>query len=48
MIRSVVVLLLVATAVADDASDVIELDADSFDEGIADEDMILVEFYAPW
>ena len=31
-----------------DASDVIDLDASSFDSGIADKDIMLVEFYAPW
>ena len=29
-------------------SDVIELDEDNFDDGIADLDIVLVEFYAPW
>lgn len=48
MLRSVILLLLAATAVvADDPSDVRELDADSFAEGV-EEDIILVEFYAPW
>lgn len=40
-------LSLLAMAVAGE-SDVIELDEKSFDEGIEDEDIILVEFYAPW
>lgn len=29
-------------------SDVIELGEDTFDDGIADLDIVLVEFYAPW
>ena len=49
MARWVLLLLttLCAAALADDDSDVIELDADTFDDGI-DEPIILVEFYAPW
>lgn len=43
---AVVVLLSVAVRGEDD-SDVIELDASNFAEGV-DKDIILVEFYAPW
>ena len=40
------IILLSAFAWAED-SDVIELDASNFDEGV-DRELILVEFYAPW
>ena len=46
------VLLVLLLAVADKAraqdSDVIELDSANFDDEIADRDIVLVEFYAPW
>ena len=42
------VLVLVSGTRAEEESDVIELDEGSFDDGIADLDIILVEFYAPW
>lgn len=41
-----VALLIVGIGAED--SDVIELEESSFDEGIAELDIILVEFYAPW
>lgn len=41
------VVLLIAGIQADD-SDVIELDESNFNDGIADLDIVLVEFYAPW
>ena len=47
---SLVLALLLATsspARAED-SDVLELDSANFDDGIADLDIVLVEFYAPW
>ena len=39
--------LFVAAAYAQDG-DVIELDAANFDDEIADMEVVLVEFYAPW
>ena len=47
MSRGTTLLLLALMAVAM-ASDVIELDADNFKEGTMGEEMMLVEFYAPW
>ena len=47
MLRGVLLLLLAVSACVI-AEDVIELDADTFQDGIADEDIVLVEFYAPW
>lgn len=44
---SLVVLLITSSARAED-SDVIELDEANFDDGIADLDIVLIEFYAPW
>ena len=41
-------LLLICTGVwCEEESDVIELDASNFDEGVK-ADLMLVEFYAPW
>ena len=40
-------LAIVAGTIADN-SDVIELNADNFKDRIADESIILVEFFAPW
>ena len=40
--------LLAVVATAEENSDVLELDKDSFQDGIADRDIVLVEFYAPW
>lgn len=48
MSRWLLVALLAVVVAADDSSDVIELDSESFQDGIADKDIILVEFYAPW
>lgn len=45
LVLSVIVLLAVFTLAED--SDVIELDAANFDDGV-NKEMILVEFYAPW
>ena len=42
----IAIVFLSAFVVAED-SDVIELDASTFDEGV-DREIILVEFYAPW
>lgn len=42
------VLLLLTSVGAWADSDVIELDSATFDEGIADLEIVLVEFYAPW
>ena len=47
MSRWLALLMLVAVVAAED-SDVMELDEDSFKDGVADKDIILVEFYAPW
>jgi len=47
--RSVLLLLVAVLAFAlAEESDVLELDAKTFDDGIEDKDIILVEFYAPW
>lgn len=48
MSRGLLSLLLALCVALVAASDVIELGADSFQSGIADKDIILVEFYAPW
>lgn len=49
MARWVLLLLttLCVTVLAEEDSDVLDLDADTFDDGI-DEPIILVEFFAPW
>lgn len=50
MLRWSALLFLAATAalvIAQD-SDVVELDADNFDDTIGDMPIVLVEFYAPW
>ena len=41
-------LALLAVVATAEGSDVLEFDADSFQSGVADKDIILVEFYAPW
>ena len=41
-------LALLAVVATVEGSDVLEFDADSFQSGVADKDIILVEFYAPW
>lgn len=43
-----VVVLLLLASVGAWADNVIELDSATFDEGIADLEIVLVEFYAPW
>ena len=49
MLRCAVLFLLLAPLVlAQDDSDVLELDADNFEDGIAGVPLMLVEFYAPW
>lgn len=48
MSRWVCLLLLAALATAEENSDVIELDADNFDDVLDDLSIALVEFYAPW
>lgn len=47
-ISLVAALLFLSGCVFAEDSDVIELGGDTFDDGIADLDIILVEFYAPW
>lgn len=41
-------LLFIALAAVSRADDVLEYDADTFDDNIGDHEIILVEFYAPW
>lgn len=48
MSRWLLLALLAVVATADENSDVLEFDSDSFQDGIADKDIVLVEFYAPW
>ena len=48
MSRWLLLALLAVVATAEENSDVLEFDSDSFQDGIADKDIILVEFYAPW
>lgn len=48
MARWALLFVLAAIAIAEDDGDVVELDADSFEDGIAGIPMMLVEFYAPW
>ena len=48
MSRWLLLALLAVVATAEENSDVLEFDSDSFQGGIADKDIILVEFYAPW
>ena len=42
-----IAIVFLSAFVAAEDSDVIELDASNFDEGV-DREIILVEFYAPW
>jgi hypothetical protein len=46
--RACVTLVLAALAAAENASDVIELNAASFDAALKAEPLMLVEFFAPW
>ena len=48
MYRWLLLALLAVVATAEENSDVLELDGDSFKSGIAGKDIVLVEFYAPW
>ena len=48
MSRGLLSLLLALCVALVAASDVLELDGNSFESGIADKNIILVEFYAPW
>ena len=48
MARWAILFLFAALVVAEEDSDVVELDADNFDDRIAGEPIMLVEFYAPW
>jgi protein disulfide-isomerase A1 len=41
-------LALATFAAADNASDVLQLTATDFEKSLADEPLMLVEFYAPW
>ena len=45
---AVLCLLASGAHVRAEESDVLELDADTFQDRIADKDIVLVEFYAPW
>jgi protein disulfide-isomerase A1 len=40
--------LYVASAFAEESSDVLDLDASNFESTVNPEDLILVEFFAPW
>jgi len=48
VVKSALALAFAAVAVADDASDVINLTASTFDAKVIPEPLILVEFFAPW
>ena len=48
MSRWLLLVLVAAVVAAEEDSDVLELGSESFQDGIADKDIILVEFYAPW
>ena len=45
MMKGVVFLLLIGAALG---SDVLELSDDTFKDGLAGKDIVLVKFYAPW
>lgn len=47
LLRSLTALALVTLAVAEGSSDVIDITPSNF-EAIANESLVLVEFYAPW
>ena len=47
MYRWILLAVLAVVVVAED-SDVLDLDSESFQDAIADKDIMLVEFYAPW
>lgn len=48
MSRWLLLVLLAVVVAAEENSDVLEFDSESFSDGVADKDIILVEFYAPW
>eukprot|EP00731_Ephydatia_muelleri_P016571 Em0009g995a len=48
MVGRVCVLLAIVAGVIAENSDVLDLNADNFKDSIADESIILVEFFAPW
>ena len=48
MYRWLLLALLAVSSVTAEDSDVIDLDSESFSDGIANKDIMLVEFYAPW
>ena len=48
MARWVLLFVLATMAIAEDGSDVLELDTSNFEEEIEGKPVILVEFYAPW
>jgi len=47
LLRSLTALALVTVAIADDASDVIDVNPSNFDT-ITKEPLVLLEFFAPW
>lgn len=47
LLRSLTALALVTVAIAEDASDVIDVTPNNFDT-ITKEPLVLVEFFAPW
>lgn len=47
LLRSLTTLALVTVAIADDASDVIDVTHSNFD-AITKEPLVLLEFFAPW
>jgi hypothetical protein len=48
MARLALLFLFAAIAIAQDDSDVLELNSESFEDGIFNQPLVLVEFYAPW
>jgi protein disulfide-isomerase A1 len=47
LLRSLTALALVTVAIAEDASDVIDVTPSNFD-AVTKESLVLVEFFAPW